>query len=122
MAVAFPGHIGVHYACGDPVSNGRAVLTETPLGRRREWQVQKLSGSFSVFADLLLAMYMVDARPASTGATRYREPSWQELLNQVRDVLANGRERQVPVADVVTSLWPSIQRRDSNALQNNDSQ
>jgi tRNA(adenine34) deaminase len=58
IIVAFRGRITVGYASGDPFSGGGLrVLTDTDMGRRRQWQVQKLSGPFAVFAELLHAVY-----------------------------------------------------------------
>ena len=55
ITVAFRGRITVGYACRDPISSGLRVLTDTDIGRRRQWQVQQLRGPFAVFAQLLLA-------------------------------------------------------------------
>ena len=65
ITVAFRGRITVGYACRDPISSGLRVLTDTDIGRRRQWQVQQLRGPFAVFAELLLAVYTVAARPTS---------------------------------------------------------
>src|SRR5215470_10503914 len=91
IAVAFRGRITVGYACRDPFSSGLRVLTETDIGRRRQWQVQQLRGPFAVFAELLLAVYMVAVRPTTRRAARYREPRWQALIETARAVLARGR-------------------------------
>ena len=71
ITVAFRGRITVGYASGDPTSGGLRVLTETDIGRRRQWQVQKLHGPFAVFAELLDAMYTVEARPTTRRASLY---------------------------------------------------
>ena len=63
ITVAFRGRITVGFACRDPISSGLRVLTETDIGRRRQWQVQQLRGPFAVFAELLLAVYTTEARP-----------------------------------------------------------
>lgn len=90
ITVAFRGSITVGYACRDPISSGLRVLTDTDIGRRRQWQVQKLRGPLAVFAELLLAVYTVEARPTSLTAARYREPPWRPLIETAGAVLARG--------------------------------
>jgi tRNA(adenine34) deaminase len=108
ITVAFRGRITVGYACRDPISSGLRVLTDTDIGRRRRWQVQKLRGPFAVFAELLLAVYTVEARPASLTAARYREAPWRSLIETAGPVLARGRDRGEAVEQVVATIWPAI--------------
>jgi hypothetical protein len=108
--VAFRGRITVGYACPDPLSSGLRVLTDTDIGRRRQWQVQQLRGSFAVFADLLLAAYTTEARPTSHTARRYREAPWPSLIDTVGAVLARGRERGEAVEQVVATIWTAIEQ------------
>ena len=44
---------------------GTIPVGSVVVGRRRQWQVEKLRGPFAVFAELLLAVYTVEARPTS---------------------------------------------------------
>ena len=108
ITVAFRGRITVGYACRDPISSGLRVLTDTDIGRRRQWQVQQLRGPFAVFAELLLAVYTVEARPTSLTAVRYREPPWQRLIESAGAVLARGRDRGEAVEQVVATIWTAI--------------
>jgi hypothetical protein len=108
--VAFRGRITVGYACPDPLSSGLRVLTDTDIGRRRQWQVQQLSGPFAVFAELLLATYTTEARPTSLRAARYHEPPWQRLIESAGAVLARGRDRGEAVEQVVTTIWTAIEQ------------
>jgi tRNA(Arg) A34 adenosine deaminase TadA len=110
ITVAFRGRITVEYACRDPISSGLRVLTDTDIGRRRQWQVQKLRGLFAVFAELLLAVYTVEARPMSLTAARYREPPWRPLIETAGVVLARGRERGETVEHVVATTWAAIEQ------------
>ena len=108
ITVAFRGRITVGYACRDPLSSGLRVLTATDIGRRRQWQVQQLRGPFAVFAELLLAVYTVAARPTSLTAGRYREPPWRPLIETAGAVLARGRDRGEAVEQVVATIWAAI--------------
>ena len=106
--MACRGRITVGYARGDPTSGRLRVLTETDIGRRRQWQVQKLRGPFAVFAELLHAVYTVEARPTSLAAVRYREPPWRPLIETAGAVLAGGRDRAEAVEQVVAMIWAAI--------------
>ena len=108
ITVAYRGCITVGYACRDPIGSGLRVLTETDIGRRRQWQVQQLRGPFAVFAELLLAAYTVEARPTSLTAARYREPPWRPLIATAGAVLARGRDRGEAVEQVVATIWVDI--------------
>jgi hypothetical protein len=108
--VAFRGRITVEYPCRDPISSGLRVLTDTDIGRRRQWQVQQLRGPFAVFAELLLAVYTVEARPTSLTAVRYREPPWWPLIETAGAVLARGCQRGEAVEQVVATIWTSIEQ------------
>jgi tRNA(Arg) A34 adenosine deaminase TadA len=110
ITVAFRGRITVGYACRDPLSSGLRVLTDTDIGRRRQWQVQRLRGPFAVFAELLLAVYAVEARPTSLTAARYRELPWQPLIETAGVVLARGRDRREAVEQVVATVWAAIEQ------------
>jgi tRNA(adenine34) deaminase len=110
ITMAFRGRITVGYACRDPISSGLRVLTDTDIGRRRQWQVQKLRGPFAVFAELLLAVYTVDARPTSLRAARYGEPPWRPLIETAGAVLARGRDRGEAVEQVVATVWAAIEQ------------
>ena len=109
ITVAFRGRVTVGYASGDPTSSGLRVLTETDIGRRRQWQVQKLRGPFAVFADLLLAVYTVEARPTSLTAARYREPPWRPLIETTGAVIARERDRGASVEQVLATIWAAIE-------------
>jgi tRNA(Arg) A34 adenosine deaminase TadA len=109
ITVAFRGRITVGYASGDPTSGGLRVLTETDIGRRRQWQVQKLSRPFAVFAELLHAVYTVEARPTSLTASFYREPPWRSLIETTGAVLARGRDRGEAVEQVGATIWAAIE-------------
>ena len=108
--MAFRGRITVGYACRDPISSGLRVLTDTDIGRRRQWQIEQLRGPFAVFAGLLLAVYTVEARPASLAAARYRQPPWPRLIETAGVVLARGRERSEAVEEVVATMWTALER------------
>ena len=110
IAVAFRGRITVGYACRDPISSGLGVLTHTGIGRRRQWQIQRLRGPFAVFAELLLAAYTLEARPKSLTAERYREPPWRPLIETTGTVLSSGRDRAEPVEHVVATIWTAIEQ------------
>ena len=110
IAVAFRGRITVGYACRDPISSGLNVLTHTGIGRRRQWQIQRLRGPFAVFAELLLAAYTLEARPTSLTAERYREPPWRPLIETTGSVLSSGRDRGEPVEHVVATIWTAIEQ------------
>lgn len=110
ITVAFRGRITVGYASADPIGGGLRVLTATDIGRRRRWQVQKLSGPFAVFAELLHAVYTIDARPTSLIASFYREPPWRPLIETVGAVIVGGRDRGEPVEQVVATLWGAIEQ------------
>jgi tRNA(Arg) A34 adenosine deaminase TadA len=110
ITVAFRGRITVGYACPDPLSSGLRVLTDTDIGRRRQWQVQQLGGPFAVFAELLLAAYTTAARPTSLTATRYHEPPWRQLIGSAGAVLARGRDRGEAVEQVVATIWTAIEQ------------
>ena len=96
ITVAFRGRITVGYACRDPISSGLRVLTDADIGRRRQWQVQQLRGPFAVFAELLIAVYTVEARPTSLTAVRYREPPWRPLIATAGAVNAPMRNHVPP--------------------------
>jgi tRNA(Arg) A34 adenosine deaminase TadA len=108
ITVGFRGRITVGYACRDPLSSGLRVLTATDIGRRRRWQVQQLRGPFAVFAEVLLAVYTVAARPTTPRAGHYREPPWRALLETAGAVLARGRDRGEAVEQVVATLWAAL--------------
>jgi tRNA(adenine34) deaminase len=110
ITVAFRGRITIGYACRDPIGSGLRVLTDTDIGRRRQWQVQRLRGPFAVFAELLLAVYTVEARPTSLTAVRYHEPPWPPLMETAGAVLARGRERGEAVEQVVATIWAAIEQ------------
>jgi tRNA(adenine34) deaminase len=114
ITLAFRGRITVAYACGDPISSGLPVLTETDLGRRRQWQVQKLSGPFAVLAELLHAVYTVENRPTSLTASHYREPPWRPLIDTAGAVMANARDREASVEQVLATIWASIEHAELN--------
>jgi tRNA(adenine34) deaminase len=108
ITVAFRGRITVGYACRDPISSGLRVLTDTDIGRRRQWQVQQLHGPFGVFAELLIAVYVIEARPTSLTAVRYREPSWRALIETAGAALTRGRDRGEAVEQVVATIWAAL--------------
>jgi tRNA(adenine34) deaminase len=110
ITVAFRGRITVGYACRDPISSGLRVLTETDIGRRRQWQVQQLRGPFAVFAELLLAVYTTEARPRSLTAVRYHEPPWRRLIETTGAVFAKGRDRGGTVEQVVATVWAALEQ------------
>ena len=110
ITVAFRGRITVGYACPDLLSSGLRVLTDTDIGRRRQWQVQQLRGPFAVFAGLLLAVYTIKARPTSLTAARYREPPWRPLIETAGVVLARGRDRGEAVEEVVAAIWSALEQ------------
>src|SRR5262249_45746228 len=127
ITVAFRGRITVEYACPDPMSSGLRVLTDTDIGRRRQWQGRQLRGPVAVFAELLLAGPFVQARPASLPpgphpeapsveaaptsltAVRYRESLWRPLIETAGAVLARGRDRGEAVEQVVATIWTAIE-------------
>jgi tRNA(adenine34) deaminase len=109
ITVAFRGRVTVGYASGDPTSSGLRVLTDTDIGRRRQWQVQKLRGPFAVFAELLHAVYTVAARPTSLTAAHYREPPWRLLIETAGAVIAGGRDRGASVEQVLATIWAAIE-------------
>lgn len=108
IVVAFRGRITVGYACRDPISSGLRVLTDTDIGRRRQCQVLQLRGPFTVFAELLLAAYTVEARPTSLTAARYREPPWRPFIETAGAALARARDRGEGVEQVVAKIWAAI--------------
>jgi tRNA(Arg) A34 adenosine deaminase TadA len=110
ITMAFQGRITVAYASGDPTSGGLRVLTETDMGRRRQWQVQKLRGPFAVFAELLYAAYTVESRPTSLTAARYRKPPWRPLIETAGAVLARGRDRGEAIEQVLATIWTAIEQ------------
>ena len=110
ITVAFRGRITVGYACRDPISSGLRVLTDTDIGRRRQWQVQQLRGPFAVFAELLLAVYTVEARPTSLTGARYRESPWRPFIETAGAVLARGRDRGEAVEQMVATTWGAIEQ------------
>jgi len=85
------------------------VLTETDLGRRRQWQVQKLSGPFAVFAELIHAVYTVEARPMGLTASFYREPPWRPLIDTAGAGMARGRDRGESVEQILATIWAEIE-------------
>ena len=109
ITAAFRGRVTVGYASGDPTSGGLRVLTETDMGRRRQWQIQKLCGPFAVFAELLYAVYTVAARPTSLTAVRYREPLWRPLIETAGAVIARGRDQGASVEQVLATIWAAIE-------------
>src|SRR5262245_55006584 len=109
ITVAFRGRVTVGYASGDPTSGGLLVLTDTDIGRRRQWQVQKLAGPFAVFAELLHAGSAVGARPRSRTAARYRGPPWRPLIQTAGTVIARERDRGASVEQVVATIWAAIE-------------
>ena len=108
ITVAFRGRVAVGYASGDTTSSGLRVLTDTDIGRRRQWQVQKLCGPFAVFAELLHAVYTVEARPTRLTAAR-REPPWRPLIETTGAVIASGRDRGASVERVLATIWAVIE-------------
>ena len=110
ITVAFRGRITVGYACRDPIGSGLRILTDTDLGRSRQWQVQRLRGPFAAFAELLLAVYTLEARPTSRTAVRYREPPWPPLIATAGAVLVRGRDRGEAVEQVVATIWAAIEQ------------
>jgi tRNA(Arg) A34 adenosine deaminase TadA len=108
ITVAFRGRITVEYACRDPLSSGLRVLTDTDIGRRRRWQIQELRGPFAAFAELLLAVYTVEARSTSPTAARYRQPPWRPLIETAGAALARGRDRGEAVEEVVATMWAAL--------------
>ena len=109
ITVAFRGRVTVGYASEDTTSSGLRVLTDTDIGRRRQWQVQKLCGPFAVFAELLHAVYTVEARPTRLTAARYREPPWRPLIETTGAVIASGRDRGASVERVLATIWAVIE-------------
>jgi hypothetical protein len=83
---------------------GLRVLTDTDMGRRRQWQVQQLHGPFAVFAELLHAVYTVEARPTSRTAAFYREPPWWQRIAATGAILARERDRSEPIEQVVATI------------------
>lgn len=110
ITVAFRGRITLGYASPDPIGGGLRMLTATDIGRRRQWQVQKFSGPFAVFAELLHAVYTVEARPTGPTASFYREPSWRPLIENVGAVIVGGRDRGETVEQVVATIWAAIEQ------------
>jgi tRNA(Arg) A34 adenosine deaminase TadA len=110
ITVAFRGRITVGYACRDPISSGLRVLTDTDIGRRRQWQVQQLCGPFAVFAELLLAVYTVEARPTSLTGARYGESPWRPFIETAGAVFARGRDRGEAVEQMVATTWGAIEQ------------
>jgi cytidine deaminase len=110
ITLAFRGRITVGYACRDPISSGLRVLTDTDIGRRRQWQVQQLRGPFAVFAALLLAVYTVEARPTSLTAVPYHEPPWRPLIETAGVVLARERDRGEAMEQVVATIWAALEQ------------
>ena len=86
------------------------MLTDTDIGRHRQWQVQQLRGPFAVFAELLLAVYTTEARPRSLTAVRYHERPWRRLIETTGAVLARGRDRGESVEQVVATIWAAIEQ------------
>jgi hypothetical protein len=74
------------------------------MGRRRQWQVQQLRGPFAVFAELLHAVYTVEARPTSLTAAFYRGPPWRPLIETTGAVLARGRDWGESVEQVAATI------------------
>ena len=109
ITVAFRGRITLGYASGDPIGGGLRVLTATGIGRRRQWQVQKLSGPLAIFAELLYAVYSVEARPRSLVALQYREPPWRPVIDTAAAVMARGRDRGESANQVLATIWADIE-------------
>jgi tRNA(adenine34) deaminase len=109
ITVAFRGRITLGYASGDPTGGGLRVLTATDIGRHRQWQIQKLNGPFAVFAELLFAVYTVEARPTSRPASYYRELPWRPLIETAGAIMAGGRDRGESVEQVVATIWAAIE-------------
>jgi tRNA(Arg) A34 adenosine deaminase TadA len=114
ITVAFRGHITVGYASRDPVGGGLRGLTATDIGRHRQWQVQKLSGPFAVFAELLHAVYTVETRPTGRTASFYREAPWRSLIETAGVAIAGGRDRGEAIEQVLATIWPTIERAESD--------
>jgi hypothetical protein len=66
--------------------------------------------AFAVFAELLLAVYTLEARPTSLTAARYREPPWRPFIETAGAVLARGRDRGEAVEQVVAKIWAAIEQ------------
>jgi len=114
ITVTFRGRITVGYASRDPVGGGLRGLRATDIGRHRQWQVQKLSGPFAVFAELLHAVYMVEARPTGRTAAFYREPPWRPIVDTAGVLIARERDRGEAIEQVVATLWAIIERAESD--------
>jgi tRNA(Arg) A34 adenosine deaminase TadA len=109
ITVAFRGRITVGYASGDPSAGGLRGLMATDIGRRRQWQIEKLSGPFAVFAELLIAVYAVEARPTSRHASYYHELPWRPLIETAGAVMARGRAWGESVEQVLATIWAAIE-------------
>lgn len=122
ITVAFRGRITVGYASRDPVGGGLRGLTATDIGRHRQWQVQKLSGPFAVFAELLHAVFTVEARPTGRTASFYREPPWRPLIETAGAVIARGRDRGETIDQVVATIWATIEHAESDTASDASSE
>jgi tRNA(Arg) A34 adenosine deaminase TadA len=109
ITVAFTGRITVGYASADSMSGGLGTLPATAIGRRRQWEIQKLDGPLAVFAELLLALYSLDARPDGVTAALYRGPAWQSVIQIVRPSVARARECGTGIEQLLTSIWTHLQ-------------
>jgi hypothetical protein len=67
------------------------------------------AGPFARFAELLLAVYTLAARPTSLTAARYREPTWRRLIEATGAAVARERDRGETVEHVVATVWTAIQ-------------
>ena len=114
--VAFRGHITLGCASGDLGVGGLQVQTETGSGSRRQCQIEKLSGPLAVFAELLHAVYEVEARPTSRQALYYREHPWRSLIDSTGAVIARGRDQGESVAQVLASSWAEMEHAKVDSL------
>ncbi|GAC1490817.1 MAG: hypothetical protein NVS1B1_08330 [Candidatus Limnocylindrales bacterium] len=109
ITVAFSGRITIGYASADSLSGGLGTLGATQIGRRRQWEIQRLGGPLAVFAELLLALYSLADRPDGITAALYRGPAWQPLIGTAGPVLARARDRDDPVEAALAQVWPALE-------------
>lgn len=110
ITVAFRGRITVGYASQDPIGGGLGALGATRIGQSRQWHVEKLSGPFTVFAELLHAVFMVAVRPTGRTARHYGESPWRPLIESVGPIIAMARDRSESVEQIVATIWTAIER------------
>lgn len=110
IMVAFSGRITVGFASADSLSGGLGTLAATEIGRRRQWEIQRLGGQFGVFAELLLAVYSLEARPEGIAAAQYRGPTWQPLIEAVRPALSRARDHGDVIEQILAAVWSDLQR------------